>query len=358
MCIIAAPEGLKRVDRFPSRRTGILRRAGRASERSRLYRSGSRRRGRSDLRHEIKQTVPSFPTVKNPLQSALRRIFLNSAFRWHWKRDGFDDQKANSAACGGLLRRRGASRPPALFWTTAGGRRGGHRPDFYSSGRAGRSADRAPVRPSLSGNARVRRRRWRNWLKVWSRTLIVLTGDPIDRHETFDRKELAEAAERLAAIAPPATLWRGIMSSARVRSMNGNDPDGKRRNRAGRRVGRLYLGRGGAPAGRGLTHGKPDALLERDGCRVVLFHYPENFPDYAGAGYDLVLSGRARRSGSIFGHGLLSPREGTVPRYTSGLYRKKIRRWWSPRPAQRLDAASCRKRAPPAAGGAGSAPKG
>ncbi len=176
-------------------------------------------------------------------------------------------------------------------------------------------------------------------MKVWSRTLIVLTGDPIDRHETFDRKELAEAAERLAAIAPSYAVagnhefragafdeWKTILTENGVTVLDDEWA--------------VFTGRGGAPAGRGLTHGKPDALLERDGCRVVLSHYPENFPDYAGAGYDLVLSGHAHGGQvRIFGHGLLSPGEGLFPRYTSGLYRKEIRRWWSPRPAQRLDAA-------------------
>lgn len=153
--------------------------------------------------------------------------------------------------------------------------------------------------------------------------LIVLTGDLIDRHETFDRKELAEAAERLAAIAPSYAVagnhefragafdeWKTILTENGVTVLDDEWAVFTRDGAA------LLLG--------GLTHGKPDALPERGGCRVVLSHYPENFSDYAGAGYDLVLSGHAHGGQvRIFGQGLLSPGEGLFPRYTSGLYRKE-----------------------------------
>lgn len=50
--------------------------------------------------------------------------------------------------------------------------------------------------------ARVRPQALAELVESLEPDLIVLTGDLIDRHETFDRKELAEAAERLAATAP------------------------------------------------------------------------------------------------------------------------------------------------------------
>ncbi len=156
--------------------------------------------------------------------------------------------------------------------------------------------------------------------------LIALTGDLIDRRETFDRAELAETAERLAAIAPCYAVagnhefragvfdeWKAILTENGVTVL---DDEWAVFTRDG---GALLLG--------GLTHGEPDSLPEKGGCRVVLSHYPENLPAYAEAGYELVLSGHAHGGQvRIFGQGLFSPGEGLFPRYTSGLYRSEATR--------------------------------
>ena len=54
---------------------------------------------------------------------------------------------------------------------------------------------------------------------------------------------------------------------------------------------------------------------------MLLAHHPERIEDYARTGVDLVLSGHAH-GGQIrlFDHGLYSPDQGILPRYTSGIY--------------------------------------
>jgi predicted MPP superfamily phosphohydrolase len=54
---------------------------------------------------------------------------------------------------------------------------------------------------------------------------------------------------------------------------------------------------------------------------VLLAHHPERIMDYARAGVDLALSGHAHGGQvRLFGHGLFSPDQGILPRYTSGVY--------------------------------------
>lgn len=63
------------------------------------------------------------------------------------------------------------------------------------------------------------------------------------------------------------------------------------------------------------------ALVSPDVCSVLLAHHPERIWDYAKTGVDLVLSGHAHGGQvRLFGHGLYSPDQGVLPRYTSGVY--------------------------------------
>ena len=61
-----------------------------------------------------------------------------------------------------------------------------------------------------------------------------------------------------------------------------------------------------------------------DDCyRILLSHAPEEFPSYASAGFDLVLSGHAH-GGQFripFVGGLVAPGQGLFPQYDSGIYR-------------------------------------
>lgn len=63
------------------------------------------------------------------------------------------------------------------------------------------------------------------------------------------------------------------------------------------------------------------ALVDPTICAVLLAHRPERMDDYAQTGVDLVLSGHAHGGQvRLFGHGLYSPDQGVLPRYTSGVY--------------------------------------
>lgn len=63
------------------------------------------------------------------------------------------------------------------------------------------------------------------------------------------------------------------------------------------------------------------ALVEKDTCSVWMGHHPERIEEYARTGADLVLSGHAHGGHvRLFGHGLYSPDQGVLPRYTSGVY--------------------------------------
>ena len=149
--------------------------------------------------------------------------------------------------------------------------------------------------------------------------LIALTGDLIDRADTFSPAVLEDACRRLAAVAPCYAVpgnhefraglvgeWTALLNRAGVRVL------GEEWVLLRRRGDTLWLG--------GLPYGRPIPPPE-PGCRLVLSHYPENFPAYAASGYELVLAGHAHGGQFRFlGRGLYSPGEGLFPRYTSGLY--------------------------------------
>ena len=63
-------------------------------------------------------------------------------------------------------------------------------------------------------------------------------------------------------------------------------------------------------------------LVSPDVCAILLAHHPEKIGSYAQTGVDLVLSGHAHGGHArLFGHGLFSPDQGVLPRYTSGVYK-------------------------------------
>ena len=65
-----------------------------------------------------------------------------------------------------------------------------------------------------------------------------------------------------------------------------------------------------------------DGFEEQEGYRILLCHHPEYRDLYlSGRKIDLIVSGHAHGGQiRIFGHGLYSPGQGLLPRYTGGVY--------------------------------------
>ncbi|MBP5604138.1 MAG: metallophosphoesterase, partial [Ruminiclostridium sp.] len=65
-------------------------------------------------------------------------------------------------------------------------------------------------------------------------------------------------------------------------------------------------------------------VISPDRFTLLLNHYPEDFPDLSGKGFDLILSGHAHggqwRLPGILPNGVVSPGEGFFPKYTCGIY--------------------------------------
>lgn len=103
--------------------------------------------------------------------------------------------------------------------------------------------------------------------------------------------------------------WNSILKSAGV-TVLGKSPVLIRR-------GEAEISLVGLPDGR--VYGLTD--YEKDAVCVALSHYPENIAEYADFGFDLVLSGHAHGGQWRLGRrGLVSPGQGLLPKYTSGLY--------------------------------------
>ena len=152
--------------------------------------------------------------------------------------------------------------------------------------------------------------------------IIALTGDLVDRFSRFDAEGLRSLAQGLAGIAPCYAVtgnheimsgavgeWASILKSAGV-TVLGKSP--------------VYIRRGEAEISLvGLPDGRVFGLTdyEKGTVMVALSHYPENISEYADFGFDLVLSGHAHGGQWRLGRrGLVSPGQGLLPKYTSGLY--------------------------------------
>ena len=63
----------------------------------------------------------------------------------------------------------------------------------------------------------------------------------------------------------------------------------------------------------------------QSGCKILLSHHPEDYPDLAGYPIDLVLSGHCH-GGQIrlFGRGLFAPGQGVFPKYHHGVYHDRL----------------------------------
>lgn len=90
---------------------------------------------------------------------------------------------------------------------------------------------------------------------------------------------------------------------------------------------------GGLVSALNRQNGLPDAELlhgisniESDRYKILICHHPEYYPQYLkDTDIDLIVSGHAHGGQwRLFGHGIFAPGQGLFPKYTSGLYDKKL----------------------------------
>lgn len=152
---------------------------------------------------------------------------------------------------------------------------------------------------------------------------IFLPGDFTNSYDVFDKDGLRRLAEQLAGIAP----CYAVPGNHEYRL--GRLPETAR---ILREAGVCFLcdrwtllRRGEAAVTLfGMGNWRPRPLPSSCPRPVIaLAHRPERLPDYAQAGWDLVVAGHAHGGQFRLGkQGLYSPGEGVLPRYTSGLYRQ------------------------------------
>lgn len=162
-------------------------------------------------------------------------------------------------------------------------------------------------------------------LKEAEPDIICITGDLVDAKHTDTPKALAFAAEAVK-IAPcyyvpgnhennlEETLFRGLAEGLTALGVTILLDENVVLQSGGDSI--VLVGRGWSDAEDIGT------LLDFNGYRLLLSHYPEDFSEYVKAGYDLVLSGHAH--GGQFRlpwiGGLFAPGQGILPKYDSGLY--------------------------------------
>ena len=154
--------------------------------------------------------------------------------------------------------------------------------------------------------------------------VVAVTGDLLDRHRP-DRRENGYAFAKAAACLGPTFFvqgnhewrindWPSIKAELMKRGVRVLENEAVSLERDGARI--EIIGCMEKVTGETLQ-----SLASADTCSVLLAHHPERIMDYARAGVDLALSGHAHGGQvRLFGHGLFSPDQGILPRYTSGVY--------------------------------------
>lgn len=156
--------------------------------------------------------------------------------------------------------------------------------------------------------------------------LVAITGDLLDRHLPKRRENGYRFAQEAARIAPTCFVqgnhewqiggWPDIKSELTHRGVRVLDNEKVTLQRGDDRLDLIG-------SSEKATAGEIRTLVAQDTCSVLLAHHPERIGDYARTGVDLVLSGHAHGGHvRLFGHGLFSPDQGILPRYTSGVYRQ------------------------------------
>ena len=153
---------------------------------------------------------------------------------------------------------------------------------------------------------------------------IAITGDLLDRHLPKKRENGYRFAQEVAKLGTTYFVqgnhewrigeWQEIQAELNLRGVRVLNNEKVTFSRDGASLDLI-----GIRVKTGVE--EIQALVSTDVCSVLLAHHPERIWDYARTGVDLVLSGHAHGGQvRLFGHGLYSPDQGVLPRYTSGVY--------------------------------------
>ncbi len=154
---------------------------------------------------------------------------------------------------------------------------------------------------------------------------IAITGDLLDRHMPKRRENGYRFAQEASRLSPVYFIqgnherrigdWPGIRRDLKKRGVRVLDNEKITLRRGSDRLDLI----GGSDR---ATFVDMQPLVSKHTCSILLAHHPERIKHYARTGVDLVLSGHAHGGQvRLFGHGLFSPDQGVLPRYTSGIYR-------------------------------------
>ena len=152
---------------------------------------------------------------------------------------------------------------------------------------------------------------------------IAITGDLLDRHRPQKRENGYRFAQSVAKLGPTYCIqgnhewrigWEEIKDDLAKRGLCVLDNETVTWERDGARLDLI-----GALDKATAEEIRP--LVSPNVCAILLAHHSEKIGSYAQTGVDLVLSGHAHGGHvRLFGHGLFSPDQGVLPRYTSGVY--------------------------------------
>ncbi len=156
--------------------------------------------------------------------------------------------------------------------------------------------------------------------------MAALTGDLLDRHLPRRRKNGYACAEALTARAPVYFVqgnheweigaWDEIKADLTCRGVTVLDDACVTIQRGEAQIDLCGIREE-------TTREDMRRCIPQGSFAILLAHHPERLEDYAQTSVDLVLSGHAHGGQvRLFGHGLYSPDQGILPRYTSGIYER------------------------------------
>lgn len=193
--------------------------------------------------------------------------------------------------------------------------------------------------------------------------VIAVAGDTLERHhrgENLDKGDRSLLSRMICAVIRTAETLRGFFSQASLKVQTENAyrffreagkiapvvltlgnhelflTEGDREAMAEAGVTLLYNNHteidgilfGGIPS-RQVTGSFDEAFLQEfsaaSGCKVLLCHHPEYYPELSRYDIDLILSGHCHGGQiRIFRKGVFAPGQGLFPKYHHGVYDKRL----------------------------------